>query len=312
MKQKYIALFLKKISLLTLLLFSLQFYSQTTITFDDQGWADEQNIGTSVTLSGYTFSAKENGVTFDMKVDNGNSFSGLSLVASNENFVNGDILTITKSGGSFDFQTFHYSGALFLASLTVTGYKSSTLVATQSTNSPSTDPTSFILSADFNDVDEIRITAGDFGLTLNLDQFVFDTAVPSASAPTVTTTAASSITTTSAALGGNVTADGGETVTERGIVYSTSDTTPTIAEGATKDTNSSGTGVFSETVSSLTSGETYYINAYAINSEGTSYGTATSFTTSTPTVTLSLSGSPLAENGGVATVTATLSAASSQ
>ncbi|NRA56353.1 MAG: hypothetical protein HRU23_19600, partial [Gammaproteobacteria bacterium] len=133
-----------------------------------------------------------------------------------------------------------------------------------------------------------------------------------ATAPTVTTTSASTVTTVSAVLGGNVTSDGGAAITERGIVYSTSNNTPTIGDGHTKNINGSGTGVFSATSSGLTAGTTYYYNAYAINSAGTNYGTATSFTTTNPTVTLALSSSSLAEDGGTATVTATLSAVSGQ
>ena len=105
--------------------------------------------------------------------------------------------------------------------------------------------------------------------------------------PTVTTTAASSISSTSATLGGNVTTDGGATVTGRGVVYSTTDNTPTIGEGGvTQNTNGSGTGTFSESISSLPSGTVYYFQAYAINTEGTSYGGVESFTTlEAPTVT---------------------------
>jgi len=102
---------------------------------------------------------------------------------------------------------------------------------------------------------------------------------------TVTTAAASSIATTSATLGGNVTVDGNPSVTERGIVYSTTDATPTIAEGATKVSMGSGSGSYSQTVSSLIASKLYYINSYAINTVGTVYGTPTSFTTLTPTVT---------------------------
>jgi hypothetical protein len=106
-------------------------------------------------------------------------------------------------------------------------------------------------------------------------------------APTLTTAAASSLTINSAILGGNVTADGGAVVTERGIVFSTTDNTPTIGEtGVTKDDNGTGTGVFSESVSSLTPGTTYYVQAYATNSSGTSYGGVQSFTTiQTQTIT---------------------------
>ena len=126
----------------------------------------------------------------------------------------------------------------------------------------------------------IKLTASvdSSGEEIGFDYFTVESSV-SSTAPTVTTTAASVITSTSANLAGNVTADGGATVTERGIVYSTSDTTPTIAEGATKDTNGTGTGVFTENISSLAAGTTYYFNSYAINSVGTSYGTSATFTT---------------------------------
>lgn len=105
--------------------------------------------------------------------------------------------------------------------------------------------------------------------------------------PTISTTAASSIATASATLGGNVTANGGATVSDRGIVYSSTNTNPTIGgTGVIQDTNGSGTGTFSKSIGPLAQGTTYYFNAYATNTAGTSYGTATSFTTlKTPTVT---------------------------
>jgi hypothetical protein len=99
-------------------------------------------------------------------------------------------------------------------------------------------------------------------------------------------TAASTISTTSVILGGNISADGGASITERGVVYSTTDNTPTIAEGATKVAIGSGTGTYSQSISSLVSGITYYYNAYAINSAGISYGAASNFTTQTvPVIT---------------------------
>lgn len=98
--------------------------------------------------------------------------------------------------------------------------------------------------------------------------------------PSITTTTASNITTTTAILAGNITADNGNAVTERGIIYSISDNTPEIGEtGVVKDTNGTGTGVFSETISSLRSGVKYYYKAYAINNQGTSYGEVKTFTT---------------------------------
>lgn len=105
--------------------------------------------------------------------------------------------------------------------------------------------------------------------------------------PTVITASVSSFTTTSATLGGNIIDDGGGAVTERGIVYSTTDETPTIGEaGVNNVVIGSGTGSFSQLVGSLTTGTLYYVNAYAINSAGISYGVVVRFTTqSTPAMT---------------------------
>jgi microcystin-dependent protein len=95
-------------------------------------------------------------------------------------------------------------------------------------------------------------------------------------APTVTTTAQSSVAATSATLGGNVTADGGASVTDRGIVWATA-TGPTTADN--KVAIGTGTGSFSQSVTGLPASTTLYVRAYAINSIGTSYGSEISFTT---------------------------------
>lgn len=101
-----------------------------------------------------------------------------------------------------------------------------------------------------------------------------------ATPPTVTTAAASSVTDASASLGGNVTAAGSSSVSVRGVVYSSTDNTPTIGEaGVTNNTNGSGTGLFSETIGSLSASTTYYFQAYATSDAGTSYGGVESFTT---------------------------------
>ena len=101
-------------------------------------------------------------------------------------------------------------------------------------------------------------------------------------APTVTTTEVTSITSNSAITGGNVTSDGGANVTARGVCYGTSQN-PTISGLHTSDGN--GTGTFSSTLTGLTANTTYYVRAYATNSEGISYGSQKTFTTQ-QTVTL--------------------------
>ena len=107
------------------------------------------------------------------------------------------------------------------------------------------------------------------------------TFVVSASAPAVAATTINSniVGATTASIASNVTADGGASVTERGIVYGTS-SNPTTSN--TKVTNGTGTGTYNTTMSSLTPGTRYYVRSYAINSVGTSYGTEVSFTTLMP------------------------------
>lgn len=104
------------------------------------------------------------------------------------------------------------------------------------------------------------------------------------SAPTLAATvAASEVICTTANPGGNVTADGGATITERGLCYGTS-VNPTT--GDSKVTDGGTTGSWTGSLTGLSEGTTYYVRAYAINSEGTSYGSQSSFTTLTcPAVT---------------------------
>jgi len=101
--------------------------------------------------------------------------------------------------------------------------------------------------------------------------------------PTVTTTAVYSIAQTDAYSGGNVTSDGGASISQKGVCWSTSPN-PTIANSLTY--NGLGTGVYLSYLSGLTAGTTYYVRAYATNSVGTSYGTEVNFTTlNVPTLT---------------------------
>ena len=98
----------------------------------------------------------------------------------------------------------------------------------------------------------------------------------SVSAPIVITNDVSDIQATSAIGGGNVTSDGGATVTARGICWSTSQN-PTISNSKTSD--GAGTGSFTSTMTGLTKNTTYYVRAYATNSVGTSYGEQKTFKT---------------------------------
>lgn len=93
--------------------------------------------------------------------------------------------------------------------------------------------------------------------------------------PTVTTTSITNITRLTADSGGNVTSDGGASVTARGVCWNTS-TTPTTSNS--KTTNGTGTGSFTSNITGLNPGTKYYVRAYATNSVGTAYGNELNFT----------------------------------
>lgn len=112
----------------------------------------------------------------------------------------------------------------------------------------------------------------------------------STTTPTVTTGAVSGITQTTATSGGNVTSDGGATVTARGVCWSTS-SNPVVSGNHTID--GSGTGTFVSALTGLTAATPYYLRAYATNSAGTSYGSQESFTTSNPAGPTPCPGVPL-------------------
>ena len=101
--------------------------------------------------------------------------------------------------------------------------------------------------------------------------------------PIVTTALTNSLTLNTASSGGNVTSQGTATVTARGVCWSAS-TNPTIADSKTSD--GAGSGIFTSTLTGLTTGITYHIRAYATNSLGTSYGQDIPFIISiAPTIT---------------------------
>lgn len=95
-------------------------------------------------------------------------------------------------------------------------------------------------------------------------------------APAVTTAVVSEITQTTAIGGGNVTSDGGATVTECGICWSTSHN-PTI--NSNHAASGSGTGNYTVEMTGLKENTTYYVKAYAINKMGVAYGIEESFVT---------------------------------
>ncbi len=101
---------------------------------------------------------------------------------------------------------------------------------------------------------------------------------------TVVTEDETSITTTGFTMNGDVTDQGGSTVTARGFVRSTSNINLFIgASGVTTNTVGSGTGTFSSALTGLNSNTYYFYKAYATNTSGTSYGEGVRVQTNTAT-----------------------------
>lgn len=104
--------------------------------------------------------------------------------------------------------------------------------------------------------------------------------------PTVTTPTSTTIAATTATIGGNITVIGCNTITTRGIYYSSTDG---FADGAGTPVSENGafsTGVFSVSVTDLNPNTTYYYKAFVTSTSGTAYSIQESFTTTQIPATL--------------------------
>lgn len=127
----------------------------------------------------------------------------------------------------------------------------------------------------------IKAVATDDGGLTATSQIIVDVI---ADAPTVTTADITEITGTTATSGGNVSDDGGVDVTTRGVVWGET-TGPTLADKTGFTEDGTAMGAFTSSLTSLSPATTYYVKAYATNSQGTAYGEEKSFTTAgLPTV----------------------------
>ncbi len=271
---------------------SISTFSSSTITFDDQGFTDGQSIGNpySIANNGETFMftittnnpAQTTSHRYQTQDTNCND-TGLSHITAGT-FSTSTWTIETTSGNEINLGTVKFNNIFscfsFNYSLTLEGFKDNVSTGTQAFTVTGVNSI-FTSNSNFDDVDKIVITASDLA-NLGIDDINWESVAPTTTTPTVNTTAASSIANTSATLAGEVTDDGGATVTDRGVVYSqtSENADPTIGgTGVVSDSNGTGTGVFSESIGGLAAGTQYSFKAYATNSEGTSYGTVSTFTT---------------------------------
>ncbi len=94
--------------------------------------------------------------------------------------------------------------------------------------------------------------------------------------PTLLTNEITNIKANSATSGGNITDDGGSTITSRGVCWNTS---PNPIKSDAHTTDGNGSGAFSSNILGLVPYTTYYIRAYASNYSGTAYGNQATVTT---------------------------------
>ena len=159
-------------------------------------------------------------------------------------------------------------------------------------------PGNFQLSVTFAPTDSTDYTIASDSVTLSV------TAVTSA--PTVTTGGATSITGATATLGGQATPNGADTNVS--FLYGTSSTLSGAAQTTAQDIGAGYLGVaFTSSATGLSPNTTYYFQAVAQNSFGTTKGSIQSFTSAgAPTFTLNGSSVTVAKgatSGNTATVT---------
>jgi len=156
-----------------------------------------------------------------------------------------------------------------------------TTSSSKTINSPGTGAfSSSITGLSANTTYYLRAYATNGKGTAYGDKVSFTTNAIQAQVPTLTTTTVSSITMTNATSGGNISSDGGATITTRGVCWSTSQN-PTTSNS--KTTDGTGTSSFTSSITGLSSNTTYHVRAYAINNIGTGYGGDITFTTTQST-----------------------------
>jgi uncharacterized protein (TIGR02145 family) len=99
--------------------------------------------------------------------------------------------------------------------------------------------------------------------------------------PTVTTTALTNVTSSGATAGGTIVSNGNSAITKSGIVWSKTNTTPSLTDSMVAGTTASGS--FTTNLTNLDFNTVYYIRAFATNSVGTGYGSVVTLNTANDT-----------------------------
>ncbi len=254
-----------------------------TIEGYDEAIAPEDYAGTTPNLIASNNTVTNNTIDYLLssgpsKVELSNSHEVLTYFSNSpgndtiSNFAFGDTIQIVNlTTDVVNGKLINGEPSIDYSNGTITAYDGSD-VAALSMQVKSGDTTSLYIDTDeIAGADLMLVLKGKYlpsNFYFNKDYIIYQYMLPQVTTASVTDYGA-----TMATLGGKVSYDGGTTVTERGVVYSATNTTPELGgTDVVKDTNGNGEGTFSESISSLKPGTTYYYQAYAINSVGTSYG----------------------------------------
>lgn len=123
---------------------------------------------------------------------------------------------------------------------------------------------------------KLKIQVYPFVVLMGLALILTNSCKDKGDAPLVSTSAVSEITITTAMSGGLILSGDVESIIERGVCWSTNPD-PTIKDS--KAIASSPAVNYTSNITGLAGGTTYYVRAYATNSEGTGYGDARIFVT---------------------------------
>lgn len=307
------------ISLIFFTIFFGEIKAQTIVeTFENAAWTSLTSAGaaTSGTI-GTTFAATTTG--FNITTNGGTSFTNSVATTLTGNVVTGNytwayskasVLTIPTGANSASLSLVHsYKTVLAITSsggylicpvlptgiATVSFWSSKTgggFGGTLALNTNVTTANTYA-STDFN-LSTIQFTSGGAGrvstilspnftgpcgIAFKSNGMWIDDIVITPSLSGVKTGTAGSITTNSAIISANVLENGSASaVTVSGVCWSDTQGAESISGAKTTD-GATSNGSFTGSLTGLASGTTYYVRAYATNSNGTYYGPEISFTT---------------------------------
>lgn len=244
-----------------------------------------------VSATGLTLYADTSTIVLTNSTANGNVFGGATQTYNNVTVQGAGAYALTVSGDNV-FNTFTVDRSAAAKTITLTAGSNQTV-------------SSFVCATSGTNLLTINSTAGTATLTKSGGGVLIDyislannTGAPAntwyygtnntiganvngwgpAALPTVTTQAGTLVEATTATGNGTITALGG-VVTTRGICYSTINNPPTTADSKVQEVGDWTNVAYTEALTPLNTGTTYYLRAYAINGTGTGYGAAVSILT---------------------------------